>query len=380
MNLVNSYYYLNISGKNINRFIEKCRQKNINLLKINYVSYKEVNVKIKSEDYNKIKSLRIYYKIKILNKTGALRFKELLKYYKVFLIFCFFGFILLLFLSNVIFSVDVISDNFSLKSKVKRDLEYYGIKKYSLAKSYKKVQNIKDEILKKYKDNIEWIEINREGVNYTIQIVERKKSKNKKKDGYSNIVAKKAGVVKNIYVTSGVKVIENNNYVNKGDIIISGIIQNNDKVKGMVKASGKVYAEVWYNVNVEYPLEYKEKLYTDNKKKSFYIKIGNKYLERKKFKDYSREKIFSFSNNLKNFEIGFANQIEIKTIKQNLTKKEAKNKAILKAKEKLIGTLNKEDYIISEKALNFYQKNSKIVIDMFFSCYEEIGKEESIIE
>ena len=37
---------------------------------------------------------------------------------------------------------------------------------------------------------------------------------------------------------------------------------------------------------------------------------------------------------------------------------------------------------ISEKCaacmLRFYQKDSKIVLDMFITCYEEIGKEEKI--
>lgn len=380
MNLVNDYYILKINGKNINRFIEKCRNLNINLIKISYISYKEIIIKIKEEDYKKIKRLKVSYKIKILNKTGTLRFKELIKYYKVFLIFCVFGLILLIFLSNIIFKVNVVSDNFNLKSKVKKDLDYYGIKKYSFVKSYNNIEKIKKEILNKYKNNIEWLEINREGVNYTIQIVERKKSKKEKISEYTNIVARKSGVIKNIFVENGVKVIENDNYVNKGDVIISGIIQNNEEVKGMVRAKGKVKAEVWYNINVEYPLKYKEKIYTDNKKKSFYLKIGNKYIEKKKFKDYSRNKIFSLSNKLVPFEIGYQEEIEIKTIEQNLTVKEAKNKAILKAKEKLMGSLKKEDYIIQEKTLNFYQKDSKIVLDIFFSCLEEIGKEESIIE
>ena len=39
---------------------------------------------------------------------------------------------------------------------------------------------------------------------------------------------------------------------------------------------------------------------------------------------------------------------------------------------------NQDEYILDEKTLNFYQKDSKIVLDMFITCYEEIGKEEKI--
>ena len=41
-------------------------------------------------------------------------------------------------------------------------------------------------------------------------------------------------------------------------------------------------------------------------------------------------------------------------------------------------SLDKDEYILDEKTLNFYQKDSKIVLDMFITCYEEIGKEEKI--
>ena len=58
---------------------------------------------------------------------------------------------------------------------------------------------------------------------------------------------------------------------------------------------------------------------------------------------------------------------------------EAKTKAIEKAKEKVLQSLDKDEYIIDQKVLNFKEKNSKIILDIFFSCYEEIGKEEKII-
>lgn len=76
--------------------------------------------------------------------------------------------------------------------------------------------------------------------------------------------------------------VEPNTYVNKGDVIISGAITKDEEVKKYVHAKGKVYAEVWYDVSIEFPLKYTEKKYTNNNKRSFYIKIGKDYISQKK--------------------------------------------------------------------------------------------------
>ena len=121
-----------------------------------------------------------------------------------------------------------------------------------------------------------------------------------------------------------------------------------------------------------------EKKYTNNNKRSFYIKIGKDYISRNKYKNFERKKIFSLKNRLVPFEVGIENQKEIKIINDTYNINEAKIKAKEKVKEKILQSLDKDEYILDEKTLNFYQKDSKIVLDMFITCYEEIGKEEKI--
>ena len=48
-----------------------------------------------------------------------------------------------------------------------------------------------------------------------------------------------------------------NDYVNKGDVIISGLIMKKDEIKDFVEAHGSVYGETWYNVKVILPRTYK---------------------------------------------------------------------------------------------------------------------------
>ena len=376
---MNSYLILKVSGKNIPKFILRCKNNNINILKLEQISYKEALIKINYKDYDKLLKIKSIYDITLINNTGFLKFKELLNKHKYFLIMFTFGILFLIYLCNIIFEVDVISTNNELNNLIKKDLENYNIKKYKLKKSYKEKERIKSELLEKYNDTIEWIEITDVGTKYEVQVVERKKKVTEEKNEYTNIVASKSGVLRKIYAEEGVKVVDNNTYVNKGDIIISGAITKDEEIKRIVNAKGKVYAEVWYNVNIEFPLEYTEKKYTNEKKKSVYMRLGNKYISKRRFKNFERRKILSLKNRLVPFELGIEEEQKVNIINDKYTIEEAKKKAILSAKEKILQSLDKDEYITSQKTLKFYAKDSKIVLDIFFSCYEQIGKEEKII-
>lgn len=376
---MNSYLYVKVTGTNITRFLRRCKDNNIDIFSNSYISYKEIIIKIRYSDFSKLNKIKSVYKLEIINNEGLIKIKEKINKNLILIIMFFIGIIFLKVLSSMIFKIDIISDNNDLSSKIIKELNSYNIKKYSFKKSYNEVQKIKSEILLKYKDFIEWIEITSRGTTYEVKIVERKKSKTIDNNIYSNIVAKKSGVIRKIYASSGVKNVELNTYVNKGDIIISGAIMKGEDVKEYVRSEGKVYAEVWYDVSVEFPLKYTEKKYTSNKVKNFYIKLNNKYIEIKKYNSYERDTIFKIKNRLLPFEIGIENIREVKIINDKYTYEEAKKKAIEKAREKVLQRLDKDEYITSEKVLNFTKKDSKIELDIFFSCFEEISKEEELI-
>lgn len=376
---MNSYYIVSIKGKNINNFLHKCNQNNINILRIKNISNKEILITINTYDINKLFKIKSIYKIKIMNSKGALKLKEILNRNLILIIFFFLGIIFLSVLSNTIFNVQIIGDNKELNEKIEKILNQNGIRNYQFKKSYKELNKIKNNIMEEFKDEIEWIEITNVGTKVEVKIVERKLPVKNTSKEYTNIVAGKSGVIRKIYAEEGEKQVLLNTYVNKGDIIISGEITKEEDVKKYVHAKGKVYAEVWYNVTIEFPLKYKEKIYTKNKCKRLYMKLSDKYISLSKYKTFERKKLHSLKNKRVPFEIGIEEEREVKIINDKYSINEAKIKAIEKAKEKVLQTLDNNEYIISEKPLNFKEKNSKIVLEMFFSCFEEISKEQKLI-
>ncbi|MBR3116955.1 MAG: sporulation protein YqfD [Bacilli bacterium] len=374
---MNSYLYVSVKG-NINRFLLKCNKAKINILKIEYISYKSIIILINEKDYNKIKKM-ILFKTKVINKKGLNKYKDLISKYKILIICSFIGLIILVLLSNIVFSIEIISDNNVLKSKIYKELEYYGISKYNFKKSYSEINKIKKNIKNKFKDNIEWIEIKEAGTKVIVNIVERKVNNIKSDNEIYSVVASKSGIIKNIFVEQGVSIVEKESYVKKGDILITSDIILNDEIKNRVSAKGKVYAETWYKVRVEYPLNYKEIKYTNNTKNRFYIKFGNNTFYLFGFNNSDSKNILNYKNDIGIFEMGFIKLREKKIVNKKYSIKEAKEAALEEAIKKIKTKLNKDEYIIGQNTLKFYNNGSKIVIDVFFSIYEEIG-ERKVIE
>ncbi|MBO6195239.1 MAG: sporulation protein YqfD [Bacilli bacterium] len=376
---MNSYLYLKVEGINIDKFLLKCNKNNINILKIRNKSYKSIVILINENNYNKILKIGRLYKITIINSVGLKKYKNIIRKYNVFFVSLFIGIILLILLSNIIFDIDVIGDNNTLNKMIIKELSNNGIEKYKFKKSYKELEKVKNIIRNKYKNNIEWIEIKEVGTKYIINFVERKVDKKEQNKEIYSIVSTKSGIVKDIYTYKGVSVVDIDNYVSKGDILISSDIMLNDEVKYKESADGKVYGEVWYRVNVEYPFYYKEKNYTNKKRKIPYIKVGNKYLELFKYKNYDRKKIIYYKNDMLPFEIGLENIRYINIKRKKYSIKEALSMAEKEAENKILQKLNDDEHVMSQKTLKFYGNGSKIIVDIFFSVYEEIG-EKRIIE
>ena len=138
-----------------------------------------------------------------------------------------------------------------------------GIKPFSLKKDYDQINQIKKIITKEYRDDLEWLEIKKIGMVYRIDLVKRINNKPLKKEEYCNIYANKEGLVKRIIYDNGVALVNLDELVKKDDLLITGAIKKDEEIKDYVCASGKVYAEVWYQIEIRMPL-YEERIINKN--------------------------------------------------------------------------------------------------------------------
>lgn len=371
LNKIKTTYYLKIKGKNIERFIKRLNSVGIELLEIKYLKYNEIIIKIYKKNLEKIEEIKTIYDIEIVSYKGFYKYKELLKENKLIVITIILSFSFIWYLSNTIFYIDVIHNDSTIRNLIKEELNENGIRIYSLKKDYDYINKVKNKIMEKHKDKIEWLEIEETGTRYIVKVEERKINNIIENNKPRNLVAKKDAIVLNIEASEGVIQKNKNDYVRKGDIIVSGNVDLNGEIKKTVTATGTIYGEVWYKLTIEYPLNYVETKITGETKNVYTIKflnlnlsLYNNYLVTKEKTIYKSKTIpFSIIKQTKNKTL---------EINQKLTEEEAINKAIETGLEKIKSKLNDKEYIIDTKKLKVETNNSKIILELFVSVCEDI--------
>lgn len=381
LKIFSSSIKIKVTGRNINNFLKRLINNNINIEKVIPISHKEIDLIINYQDLDKVLKLKTIYNIKIIRYYGKLRIIKRIKKDIFILSSLLISLLLIYTLSNIIFKVEVIHSNNNIIKLVTKELEDNGIKKYKFVKNYQEIEKIKNKILEENKDTLEWLEIIREGTKYTIRVEERIINNKPKDNKIYNIVASKNAVIKNIYAESGEKIRSINTYVKKGDIIISSDITlpNNEKISKT--ASGKVQGEVWYNINIEYPYQYHEIKYTGNKKKVLVLNLLNKrisFFDFHKYKTFNRNIKYIFNNNITPISLIYEDEYETNIINEVYDYNTAREKAITKAKEKILEKYPNIKDITDIKIIKEEDKKNKISLNLFVTCLEDITEYQEI--
>ena len=343
---------------NTKRFINKCVQNNINIYNIEY--YKDyLLATINEADLKQIKKLNYYSKIKVYKVLGK---KRVIKNIKDNL----YNILLLIYLiSNVIIEIEIKHESKTMIKRIDELLKEKNIKTFTLYKSNNELNKISDEIMQENREFIDFISITRTGMKYIVNIEERIIKDKEEEKERCHIIAKKEGVITKIDAKKGITLVEEGSLVKKGDILISGEIILNEEIKDNTCAKGDIKANVWYKINISYPLTETIKTYTKREKVN--LKMYNKYFKKRLYEKYDEYTMFKFRN------LKLVRQKEYKEEVINIPIDEAKDKAIKDAENKLREKLGEID-IIDKKVLNSSTNNSKIELELFVSVNESIGE------
>ena len=360
------------------RFISKVQYLNINILDIKYEN-NYVYLKIDSKYLEKLNKYLVSYKFRVVNVTGIYKVIELLKKNYIFVICLLIGVILFLILSNMIVKINIIHENKEIREIIANELDEYGIKVLSFKKSYDELDEIRQEILDKYPDKLDWMEFDVDGQVINVRVEERIITDTSKSDKVCDLVATKSGVINDILVSEGEVKVNINDYVREGDTLVSGVITYNEEDKRYTCASGRVYATTWYTASVSIPLEYYEYEETGNKKYNIVWEVDDNK------KSILKNRFTNFNSGLKNifhifdFNLYLETQNETEKIVKTYTEEEAINVGINKAISSIEITLGEFDEIIDKKVLKKYVNNSTMDMEVFIIVKELISAEKEVV-
>ncbi len=359
------------------KFIKKLQYLNLSIMDIKYIN-KIVYLKIEEKDLEKLEKYLVSYKFKKIKDLGIYNLIDKLKLNKIFLICLIFGIILFIICSNLVVKINIIHENKEIREIIADELNEYGIKVLSLKKSYKELDKIRQEILDKYPDKLDWMEFDVDGMIVNVRVEERIITDTTKKDKVCDLVATKSGIINDILVSEGDILVNINDYVREGDTLVSGIITYNEENKRYTCANGRVFATVWYTANVSIPFEYSEYIETGEKKYNFvWENAGNK-------KRILKDRFTSYNSSYKNllsifdFEFYVETQKETKKIIKTYTEEEALEEGIKKAIESIEVKLGEFDEIIDQKVLKKTVNDSTMDIEVFIIVKELISTQKEI--
>src|SRR5690606_40667427 len=87
------------------------------------------------------------------------------------------------------------------------------------------------------------------GTTYQFQVVQKTEPKQQVEKSPGHLVASKKAVISHMFVERGKPMVKINQFVDKGQLLVSGAIGKEEE-EMMVVAEGKVWGKTWYKTTV----------------------------------------------------------------------------------------------------------------------------------
>ncbi|WP_042345827.1 sporulation protein YqfD [Bacillus massiliigorillae] len=300
----------------------------------------------------------------------------------------FFLFLTCLFLlSNVVWGIEISGAKPETEHKIRQQLTKMGVEtgkfQFNMDESGTIQQKLSSSI-----DEITWVGVELKGTTFHLQVVEKKEPKRAKMDSRQNIIANKKAIVRKIFVEKGKAAVSVNDYVNKGQVLVSSNISNNDKSSVLVPAKGSVWGEVWYKSDVAIPLKTEFSVFSGKEETKHYVKMKTFSLPIWGFK---KTTIVNYEKDITDkplFFLGWKLPFSYKTVtfrdKESVVREYSKKEAILRghevAENDLKKMLPKNSEVIGRKVLRESFESGKVILSIHYQVLENIAIERPIIQ
>lgn len=375
------YLYVRINAKNPEKLLNLCAAKGIGIWRVS-VKNNLIYFKIGIASFKKLRVFKrkIPCKIHITKKVGLPFF--IAKNKKRYGMVCGFALFvaIIYFMSGCVWNI-CISGNKNIKSsEILSSLNQIGIYEGMGIKNIDP-EDKRNELLLAQK-GLSWAAINIEGSKVTVDVSETKTNE-EKQNFASNFVSKEDGIIKKIEVKKGVTKVKVGDTVQKGQILVSGIMEYDDGRVSFVRSHGNVYAEVAYSFETVQPLTVTE-----------FIKTGE--IEKRKILDFYGLKIPLFLGGVEQPYITVDEEqkissgesyLPIKIISRRfhktkettylLKREQAENRALKKAEERVKKLVDNGEIIAKHHTITV--DDETLTVKTEIKCLKDIVFEEKLL-
>ncbi|MEC3849679.1 sporulation protein YqfD, partial [Bacillus velezensis] len=236
-------------------------------------------------------------------------------------------------------------------------------------------------------DNITWVGVELNGTALHMKVVEKNEPTKEKYVSPRHIVAKKKAVIKRMFVQKGQPMAFVNDHVDKGQLLVSGLIGNEDR---KVASKAEIYGETWYKSEVTVPLETSFTLYTGKVRTKHKLSFGSwgvpfwgfEFNEEPLKHPKTEEEKHPFQFLGMKLPVSYVQEQtrESETTVRTYTKGEAVQAGIKMGRQDVEKRLNGSGEVESEKVLHQSVENGKVKLIILYQVIEDIVQTTPIVQ
>ncbi len=385
---IRGYVEICVDGLFCERFLNICMHRGIFLWDVKRRGKNRISACVSVENFRELRPVarKTKSKITVVKRMGIPFFLKRYRKRKALVAGLAAGIALLWYLSTHIVGIDITGNSKISEEELLADLKNAGI--YYGASVKKIDRNFAKNRMMTECDELAWVGINIKGSRAYVEVKERLDTKIRlDKDVPCDIVAERSGIIQLLEVKNGQTMVRPEQYVEEGDLLVSGVVDSDKKGMRYVHSFGSVFAETVFEKEKEYPFEYTEKIYTGKTKNRFAVSVFGK-----KFKLFFRDiQPFEYCDKSQNKKEYKAKDtflpsvfVETDTFTEYVPQKKKRNiDSILSlAKKELSAEIEKDlpkDAEVKDVAVSFSKKGSKsVTVLVKYICNQDIARQRTI--
>ncbi|WP_078545566.1 sporulation protein YqfD [Litchfieldia alkalitelluris] len=381
MNFFSGSVQVKVTGKGMERFLNECVRRKIDIWSVKRLGTESFSFFIHLKDIKLIRPIirQSECKLSFMDRKGLpfLIRKSILN--SGFVIGAVLFFIVIIILSNMVWGIEIKGAKPDTEYLVMKELEGMGIKKGKMQFTIMNVEDIQRSLTDNI-DQITWVGVELRGTTYHFQVVEKNQPDPPEYFSPRNIVSRKKAVITEIFVEEGKPLVKMNDYVEKGELLVSGEIGEGGEKPRYVPARATIFGETWYKSTVEVELTTKFNVFTGNYKSKHYLQIGSLSIPiwgfgKHEFAEYREEEKDRNVRFLKwELPIGYKNV----TIREEEERERVYTVDEAIEVGKKVGQNHLEDRLAddarvkSEKVLRQTTNNGKVKLEIYYNVIENI--------
>ncbi|MFC4103968.1 sporulation protein YqfD [Paenibacillus xanthanilyticus] len=379
---------IRVRGEGLELLVNRALAKGLQLWSISRTSGGELVCQVAVGDFFKLRPLlkETGCRVHVAGRKGMpfwLRRVEKRLFFGAGLVLFFVGMYLL---SSLIWSIDVKGNEKLSEEHILKVAKQQGLYPFQWSFRLPDTSDLQRDLTRSL-PGAAWVGVEKRGTKITIQIVETTKPAPSPPVDPRHIIAAADAVITDIQAETGRPVVNRNQKVKRGDILISGIL-GDENHNMLVPAHGKVRGLVWHEYDIASPLTRKVQVYTGEVmtrwygvafgralKVSGYGKIPYQYFETIRHEEQAAYRTWSLP-------LGRIKETirEVRLDKIPVPAAEAKTIGLNQARADILSKAGADAVVRAENILHEKTENGKVYMKVLFEVEQSIAAEQPLVQ